>query len=71
MKLPADLGPLDGGTPAGPGFVQALEVEQALGEALFEDGEGFGGSGHGADQGQYEAFVTPLDTRKRQKGQKA
>ena len=29
----------------GPGFVQALEVEQAFGEALFEDGEGFGGDG--------------------------
>lgn len=27
--------------------VQALEVEQTLGEVLFEDGEGFGGAGHG------------------------
>ncbi len=31
----------------GPGFVQALEVEQAFGKALFEDEEGFGGAGHG------------------------
>ena len=30
----------------GPGFVQELEVKQAFGEALFEDGEGFGGGGH-------------------------
>ncbi len=40
LALPADLGPLDRGTPPGPGFVQALEVEQAFGEALFENGEG-------------------------------
>ena len=46
MKPPADLGPLDRGASAGPGFVQALEGEQALGEVLFEDGEGFGGAGH-------------------------
>ena len=45
---PADLGALDRGAAAGPGFVQALEGEQAFGEALFEDGEGFGGGGHGA-----------------------
>ncbi len=47
LTLPADLGPLDRGTAAGPGFVQELEVEQASGEALFEGGEGFGGAGHG------------------------
>ncbi len=47
MKLPADLGTLYRGAAAGPGFVQALEVEQAFGEALFEGGEGFGGGGHG------------------------
>ncbi len=29
----------------GPGHVQELEVEQALGEALVEGGEGFGGGG--------------------------
>ncbi len=31
----------------GPGFVQAIEVEQAFSEALFEGDEGFGGAGHG------------------------
>ncbi len=31
----------------GPGFVQALEVEQALDETLFEDGERFDRLGHG------------------------
>ncbi len=45
--LPADLGALYRDTAAGPGLVQALEVEQAFGEALLEDGEGFGGYGHG------------------------
>ncbi len=38
-------GPLQDMGRVGPGFVQALEVEQAFGEALFEDGEGFGGDG--------------------------
>ncbi len=32
-------------------FVQALEVEQASGEALFGGGEGFGGVGYGAYNG--------------------
>ncbi len=27
-------------------FIQALEGEQAFGEALFEGGEGFGAGGH-------------------------
>jgi hypothetical protein len=31
----------------GPGGVQALEVEQAFGELVFEGDEGFGGGGHG------------------------
>ncbi len=31
----------------GPGGVMALEVEQAFGVVLFEDGEGFGGAGQG------------------------
>ena len=44
LTLPADLGALDRGKAMGPGFVQALEVEQAGGEALFEGGEGFGGA---------------------------
>ena len=35
----------------GPGFVQELEVEQAFGEALFEDGEGFGEARHGGKLG--------------------
>ena len=45
-SLPADFGSLDRGMAAGPGFVQALEGEQAFGEALFEDWEGFGGGGY-------------------------
>ena len=39
--------PLNRGTAAGPGAVQELEAEQAFGEALIEDGAGFGGGGHG------------------------
>ena len=31
LALPTDLGALDRGAAAGPGFVQALEVEQAFG----------------------------------------
>ena len=49
LTLPADLGPLERGAAAGPGFAQALEVEQAFGETLFEVDEGFGGSGHGGE----------------------
>ncbi len=45
LTLPADLRPLDRGAASRPGFVQALEGEPAFGEALFEDGEGFGGGG--------------------------
>ena len=30
---------------AGPGFIQALEGEQAFGETLIEVDEGFGGDG--------------------------
>ncbi len=47
LSLPADLGPLYRGPAAGPGFVQALEGEQAFGETLFEGWEGFGGAGQG------------------------
>ena len=57
LTLPADLGPLYRGTASGPGFVQALEGEQAFGEALFEDGEGFGGAGHGGGSGSKLARV--------------
>ncbi len=32
---------------AGPSGAQTLEGEQAFGEAGFEDGEAFGGGGHG------------------------
>ena len=32
LKLPADRGPLDRGASLGPGFVQALEGEQAFGK---------------------------------------
>ena len=45
LTPPVDLRALDRGATAGPGFVQALEVEQAGNEALFEGGEGFGGAG--------------------------
>ena len=45
LTLPADLRPLDRGAALGLGFVQALEGEQAFGEAPFEDGEVFGGVG--------------------------
>ena len=38
LTLPADLGPLERGAAAGPSLVQTLELEQAFGEALFEDG---------------------------------
>ena len=51
FALPTDLGALDRGAAAGPGFVQELEVEQAFGEALFEGGEGFRGAGMGAESG--------------------
>ena len=44
---------------AGPSFVQALEGEQAFGEALFEGGEGFGGDGHGADKSSKSAKRYP------------
>ncbi len=54
--MPADLGPLDRGTAAGPGFVQALEDEQAFGEALIENGEGFGQAGYGG--GFYREIVS-------------
>ena len=39
-EIMADLRALHRGTTAGPGFVQALEAEQAFGEALFEGGGG-------------------------------
>ncbi len=47
--LPADLRALDRGAAAGPGFVQALDGEQALDELILEDGQGFGGGGHGGE----------------------
>ena len=34
-----------------PGGVQALEVEQAAGEVLVENGKGFGGGGKGPGAG--------------------
>ncbi len=45
--MSTDVGPFDRGAALGPSFVQALEVEQAFGEALFEGDEGLGGGGHG------------------------
>jgi hypothetical protein len=48
IPAPADPRVLNRNALAGPGRVQELEVERAFGEALFEDGEGFGGAGHGA-----------------------
>ncbi len=54
---PAELGALDRGAPLGPGFAQALEGEQALGEVPFEVDEGFGGGGHGADDSPKSASV--------------
>ena len=60
LTLPADLRPLERGAAAGPGFVQALEVEQASGEALFEGDEGFGGAGHGADHGTKCVLMVPI-----------
>ncbi len=42
--LPADLGTLYRGAAVGPGFVQALEVEQVFGEAGFQADEDFGGA---------------------------
>ena len=39
-EIMADLRALHRGAAAGPGFVQALEAEQAFGEALFEGGAG-------------------------------
>ena len=45
LALGADLRALNRGTAAGSDFVQELEVKQAFGEALFEDGEGFGEAG--------------------------
>ncbi len=47
FALPTDLGALDRGAAAGPGFVQAIEGEPAFGEALFEGDEAFGGARHG------------------------
>ena len=41
--LPADFGTLYRGAAVGPGFVQALEVEQVFGEAGFQADEDFGG----------------------------
>ena len=46
LTLPADLGPLDRGAALRPGGVQALEIDQAVDEPVFEGGEGFGGAGH-------------------------
>ncbi len=40
-----DQGPVQDMGRVGPSFAQALEVEQAFGELLFEGGEGFGGAG--------------------------
>ena len=48
LALPPGVGPLDRGTPSGPGAIKALEVEQALGELVFEGDEAFGGGGQGA-----------------------
>ncbi len=42
---PADLGTLYRGAAVGPGFVQALEVEQVFGEAGFQADEDFRGAG--------------------------
>ena len=39
-------GQASGQASLGPGFVQEIEDEQALGKLQFEDGEGFGGAGH-------------------------
>ena len=41
-------GPLDHDAAAGPSGVRALEGEPASGEMSLEDGESFGGAGHGA-----------------------
>ena len=57
--LLADLGALYRGAAAGPGAVQALEVEQASGEMILEDGEGFGGTGHGGESGPIRSFCHP------------
>ena len=51
LPLPADLGPLYRGTASGPGFVQALEGEQAVDEVLFEGDEAFGGGGPAGKSG--------------------
>ncbi len=40
-----DQGPVQDMGRVGPSFAQALEVEQAFGEAPFEGDEGFGGDG--------------------------
>ena len=40
-------------------LASVIEVEQAFGEALFEGGEGFGGAGHGADNGPKPAKRYP------------
>ena len=45
LAPPANSGTVERVAAMGPSFVQALEGEQAFGEALFEGGEGFGGGG--------------------------
>jgi hypothetical protein len=44
---PDDFRALNRGATTAPSLVQELEAEQAVGETLFEDGQGFGGGGHG------------------------
>ena len=60
LAVPADLRALDGGAAAGPGGVHRLEGEQAFGELLFENGEGFGGAGRGGGFSRGIGYVGAL-----------
>ncbi len=59
LALPADPVPLNRGAAAGPSGAQALEVEPAFGVVLLEDGEGFGGGGHGGGSRPIRSFCHP------------